>query len=283
MNPKDDRSPVRKVLTRVVELSNKLPGAGRIITAFYEIGSNRIPKAYDRYRIVHISDLHGRWFGKEQEELTSAVCALEPNIILMTGDWVDYDFEGDDRLCTLAMVQALQKIAPLYGIIGNHEARAYHRTAMIEELREKGVKLLVDQRVTLEREGQKLAIVGLSTAYHTPLYKHEGDYDKWRQCYGNVLLPPQAEIYQVVMAHRPELINLYAELGADLVLAGHAHGGLMKLPRGRRLLAPGQGFLPKFTHGIYHKGRTQMIVSCGLGGPRIGIKPEIGLITLEAR
>ena len=61
----------------------------------------------------------------------------------------------------------------------------------------------------------------------------------------------------------------------DLVFSGHAHGGLMKLPGGRRLLAPDQGLWPTYTHGAYQKGQTTMIVSQGLGGPRIGIRPEI--------
>ena len=93
----------------------------------------------------------------------------------------------------------------------------------------------------------------------------------------------EVPLYRLVMAHRPELIELYRKLGVDLVLAGHAHGGLMKLPGGRRLLAPGQSWLPQYTHGLYEKEETSMIVSCGLGGPRIGIQPEIGFIMLRSK
>ena len=74
---------------------------------------------------------------------------------------------------------------------------------------------------------------------------------------------------------------MYQQLELDLVLSGHAHGGLMRLPFGYRLLAPGQSWFPKYTHGMYQKEETRMIVSCGLGGPRIFIQPEIGVIVLK--
>lgn len=282
MSSKDRRNPVRKMLTRVVELLNYLPGADRITVQRQMIESPQIPAGFDGCRIVQISDLHGRWFGRRQERLLAAVRKLRPQLILVTGDWIDVDYQGKDEQCCRVLVEGLLKIAPVYSIIGNHEARAEHRTYMIDELENMGVRMLLDENVVLQRRGDRIALVGLQTPYLAPLKADIESREELEQQYREALLHLEDHaLYRVVMAHRPELMDMYVGLDLDLVLAGHAHGGLMKLPGDRRLLGPGQGWGPKYTHGLYQKGNTQMIVSCGLGGPRIGIAPEIGLIVLK--
>lgn len=283
MNPKDRRNPIRKVLSRVVELLSYLPGADRIKVRRYRIASFRIPAAFNGYRIVQLSDLHGRWFGKEQERLIQAVQSLEPDLILITGDWIDVDYTKKDQACVDTLVRGLLPLAPVYGIIGNHEARAWHKTKMLQSLKRMGVQMLLDESVEIEKDGDRIGLSGFVTSYHTPLQEKPSQYQKLKQEYRQAVESLSPEIYRIAMGHRPELLSLYEELQLDLVLAGHAHGGLMKLPGGHRLLAPGQGWLPKYTHGAYQKGKTHMLVSCGLGGPRIGIAPEIAQIELKAR
>lgn len=284
MNPKDKRNPLRRVLTRVVELLNHLPGADRIAVRKYVVESEKIPAGFDGCRIVHISDLHGRWFGAEQEKLLEAVRRQKPELILMTGDWVDRDYQGEDERCCQVVVKGLLEIAPVYGIIGNHEARAKHRSYLIEELSRLGVRLLLDETIVLKRRCDSIHLVGFETPYHAPLKEDLSELKRLEEEYREALNPRKAEgesVYRLVMAHRPELIDMYQQLELDLVLSGHAHGGLMRLPFGYRLLAPGQSWFPKYTHGMYQKEETRMIVSCGLGGPRIFIQPEIGVIVLK--
>ena len=284
MNPKDKRNPLRRVLTRVVELLNHLPGADRIAVRKYVVESEKIPAGFDGCRIVHISDLHGRWFGAEQEKLLEAVRRQKPEVILMTGDWVDRDYQGEDERCCQVVVKGLLEIAPVYGIIGNHEARAKHRSYLIEELSRLGVRLLLDETIVLKRRCDSIHLVGFETPYHAPLKEDLSELKRLEEEYREALNPRKAEgesVYRLVMAHRPELIDMYQQLELDLVLSGHAHGGLMRLPFGYRLLAPGQSWFPKYTHGMYQKEETRMIVSCGLGGPRIFIQPEIGVIVLK--
>lgn len=284
MNPKDKRNPLRRVLTRVVELLNHLPGADRIAVRKYVVESEKIPTGFDGCRIVHISDLHGRWFGAEQEKLLEAVRRQKPELILMTGDWVDRDYQGEDERCCQVVVKGLLEIAPVYGIIGNHEARAEHRSYLIEELSRLGVRLLLDETIVLKRRCDSIHLVGFETPYHAPLKEDLSELKRLEEEYREALNPRKAEgesVYRLVMAHRPELIDMYQQLELDLVLSGHAHGGLMRLPFGYRLLAPGQSWFPKYTHGMYQKEETRMIVSCGLGGPRIFIQPEIGVIVLK--
>ncbi len=289
---RDKRSLTRRVLTRVVELMNHLPGADRIAVRRFQVESPKIPTGFDGCRIVQISDLHGRWFGAEQEKLLEAVRRLRPELILVTGDWIDLDYEGADERCCQVVIKGLLQIAPVYGIIGNHEARAEHRSYLIKELKRLGVRLLLNENVILKRRGDRICLVGFKTPYDAPLKEDLSELTRLEDEYRRALCEPQLKavsgkvaekpLYRLVMAHRPELIDLYARLKLDLVLSGHAHGGLMKLPGGRRLLAPGQSWFPKYTYGRHQKDDTSLIISCGLGGPRIGIEPEIGLIVLKS-
>ncbi len=289
---RDKRSLTRRVLTRVVELMNHLPGADRIEVRRFKIESPKIPAGFDGCRIVQISDLHGRWFGAGQEKLLEAVRRLRPELILVTGDWIDLDYTGEDERCCQVVIKGLLEIAPVYGIIGNHEARAEHRTYLVNEMKRLGVRLLLSESVILKRKGDRIRLVGFETPYYAPLKEDLSELTRLEVEYRSALGELQMEAesgkavdkpqFRLAMAHRPELIDLYAKLKLDLVLSGHAHGGLMKLPGGRRLLAPGQSWLPKYTYGRHQKDETSLIISCGLGGPRIGIQPEIGLIVLKS-
>ena len=91
--------------------------------------------------------------------------------------------------------------------------------------------------------------------------------------------------FHILLSHRPEFFRLYAACGADLAFAGHAHGGQWRLPSGRGVFAPGQGFFPAYTCGLYRRGNAVMAVSRGLGGrapvPRLHNRPELVLVTLE--
>ena len=93
--------------------------------------------------------------------------------------------------------------------------------------------------------------------------------------------------YRILLAHRPEYIKTYASAGVDLVLAGHAHGGQVRLPFIGGLIAPGQGVFPKYSAGAYKMAGTTMMLSRGLGNSvirqRLFNRPEVVLITLENR
>lgn len=283
MNPKDTRSLPRRILTRVVELLSQMPGADRIVVRRYQVRSQKIPCAFDGFTLVQISDLHSRWFGENQEKLLAKIRQIQPDLIVCSGDWIDLDYIKEEKECVNTLVKGMLSIAPVYGILGNHEARAMHKSAFIHEMRELGVTMLLNETVYFMKDGESIALTGFVTSYHTPLRENKTNYDAICSAYAKALEPEelyQKASYKMALGHRPELIDLYQKLGLDLVMAGHAHGGLMKLPGERRLLAPGQGWFPKFTHGAYRKGHMALIVSSGLGGPRIGILPEISLVRL---
>ena len=91
--------------------------------------------------------------------------------------------------------------------------------------------------------------------------------------------------FTILLSHRPEMLNVYAEAGVDLVFTGHAHGGQWRLPGVGGLVAPGQGFFPKYTDGAHTSGSTTMYVSRGLGNSlmpvRIFNRPELVVVELH--
>jgi predicted MPP superfamily phosphohydrolase len=93
--------------------------------------------------------------------------------------------------------------------------------------------------------------------------------------------------YKILLAHRPELFSLYATFDIDLILSGHAHGGQIRLPFIGGLIAPNQGFFPKYTSGTYESNHSFMVVNRGLGNSVISQqllnRPEIIALTLSSQ
>ncbi len=280
---------IRAVLAigeRILELT---PGADWLRVHHYRLSSEKIPQGFDSFRFVVLSDIHAHRFKPHQEPLLEKIRALSPEVILCAGDWVRENYEGRDADTIRHLAAELVKIAPTYSILGNHEPRLDQMDELVEDLEKAGIRVLQDESILLGREGtgDQLVLTGLYPAYENDFYgslRDSGIGDKLRGEYGKVVEDlPDRQAFQIVLAHRPELFPLYAELGMDLVFSGHAHGGLLKLPGGRRLLAPDQGLFPVYTHGTYSSEGTTMVVSEGLGGPRIGIRPELIDVTLISK
>ena len=299
---------IKYTLSSLLEWLNYLPGADRIETANYPVWSKELPEAFDGLRIAVLSDLHGHVFGKHQKRLEKAVREAKPDLILVAGDWVRFDYRGRDKRAILDAVRALTKIAPVFGNFGNHEALADHREAMAEELKAEGARILVDESLILKRTGKdgkvssirltgldtpfdyyhghsaakcREAFIALAGAMHSAVRQVIGSYSLDTNAWDSETAAPEKALFSIAIAHRPELLKVYAKLGFDLVLCGHAHGGLMRLPGGKRLLAPDQGLFPAYTHGMFVKEKTRMLISEGLGGPRIMIRPQLALLTLS--
>lgn len=287
-------------------LLEKVPGSDTLAVSRYRISSSTIPGRFEGFRFAVLSDLHGRWFGPAQEELLEKIASLSPTAVLMLGDWIRSDYEADDRLAVKALFEALAARYPVYGILGNHEGMASHQQDLIYEMQQLGVRILQDESLRVGPDGREwtagaedpagssfLWLTGMLATYENGFFRSARDSGigpNLRQEYRSVMCCVREQMkqdgqspFQIVMSHRPELFPLYAELSMPLVLCGHAHGGLLELPSGKRLYAPDQGFFPRYTHGVYRKGSTSMIVSEGLGGPRILIQPQILLLELSAK
>lgn len=276
---------LRRTLTRIVCLWNHTPKGRALQMDFYWRAFDNLPQAFDGYRIVQITDLHGRMFGRNQQELIRKVARQKPNLILITGDMMDELYEGQERRAVRALYKGLQTLAPCFAILGNHEVRSEYMAEILSDLSCSRVQLLRNESVLLLREGGQIRLSGLETGLTSTLKKDAQDPDRIGQTLEK-MYPQRAQqhIFTVLMAHKPEKIHLYSQYDIDLIFSGHAHGGLMKLGSDQRgLLAPGQGIFPKYVRGTYEKDGTYMIVGRGLGGPRIGIPPEIVTVELHSK
>ncbi len=279
---RDNRHPIRKFLTLVVEWLDARFSSEEIRVTEYTVISHKIPKSFDGYRILQITDLHDRWFGEAQWPLVQAAQCCRPDVIVLTGDLIRDEYGAEAQAHIQPLVERLCRMAPVYAVEGNHECRSEDNEAVVEDLRRMGVQVLRDQITELIRDNQRIALVGLRAEIDNPLKIKPGlDLELVQK--GKKLRAESSAEYAILLAHCPEKIESYSRMGVGLVISGHVHGGLVRLPGGRALLAPGQGWLPHYHYGLYTKGDTLMQVSCGLGGPRIGIPPEIVCITLRKK
>jgi predicted MPP superfamily phosphohydrolase len=248
-----------------------------LVTSRYVYTNQSLPASLEGFRIVHLSDLHSTSFGKEQSRLIEQISSLQPNLIVLTGDLIDARRTKKEEQLSPALKLAEQaaRIAPVYYVPGNHEADSRLYPTLRKELSLRGVTVLEGERVKLE---DSVYLIGMDD----PLFYRSVD-DFAFESRLRELIPSDG--FSILLSHRPERISAYAEAGADLVFSGHAHGGQIRFPWGGGLIAPGQGFFPRYTSGLYREGDTTMAVSRGLGNSlfpfRVWNRPEILLLEIN--
>lgn len=247
-----------------------------IQTSEYTITDSKIPQKFNGFTIVVVSDLHNYDWG---EKLLDKIKEEKPNIIAITGDLVDS--RTPNYQIALDFVQKAIKIAPIYYVTGNHEAVLDDFTNFEKTLAEAGVVLLDDKNELLAFNGEFINIAGVKD----PLFKSYGrTHKEVLQESLDVVL--DKNYYNIVLSHRPEHFKTYVENGAELVFAGHAHGGQVRIPFVGGLIAPNQGFFPKYTAGVYSENGTNMVVSRGLGNSvvpvRVNNMPELVVVRLQS-
>ena len=247
----------------------------------YEIVSDRIPKEFDGFRIAQVSDLHNAEFGEGNSKLIQLLSQTEPDIIVLTGDLIDS--RQTNIKIALAFAQEAMKIAPVYFVSGNHEARVSEYEDLKMGLAEAGVIVLENQKVEITREGESITLMGIDDPSFQENYLFGDSEGVAKQAIETLLRVSDG--YTVLLSHRPELFDLYVETGMDLVFSGHAHGGQFRLPFIGGLVAPNQGFFPKYDAGLFSEENTTMIVSRGVGNSivplRFNNRPEIIVVMLN--
>lgn len=261
----------------------------------YEIKNSKIPKDFDGFKIVQVSDLHNKSFGKNNSELLEKIDSENPDIVVITGDLV----EGDNKNFHIALnlIDELIKKYEVYHIIGNHEQKSLIKKykkeyeTYFKELYNKSIKNLNNDKICLNRGNSNINIYGFIVPlnyypYFFKNYKNRKNRlaDKFIQESLGVI---DKEEYNIMLAHTPFFFEDYEDYGVDLVLSGHVHGGIIRLPLVGGVLSPNREFFPKYDFGKYEKNNTTMLLSKGLGGSKVLIrfncKPEIVSITLKNR
>lgn len=268
---------IAAVLAAIVWWGNNMPR-----TEEYTFSSPRLPEGWNGARIVHLSDLHGKEFGKANKRLLQAVADAQPELIVITGDIADAQ-SGLNAIP--AVLERLTSIAPTYYVTGNHEWGA----GLIGELRDmletSGVQYLRNEYVSLQRGGDTLLLAGIEDP--------NGYADqKTPQELAGELYAAQGDPFWLLLAHRNNRFSgEYCLLGADLTLCGHGHGGIWRPPFTDGLISTTMELFPSWTDGFYtcdcgKCSNAQVFVNRGLGNspriPRIFNRPEIAVLTLQS-
>ena len=260
--------------------------------AKYTVENEKIPKGFNGYNIVQISDLHSKLFGANNKKLLEKINELNPDIVVITGDLVDG--ENNNYNIALDFMKELTKLYKVYYIIGSHEQKALIKkykdeyVGYFNELNKIDFVNLDNKKVEIKKEGSKINLYGLTVPYSCYKYLFDDkeittiDRDFLVQKLGNL----DKNQFNILLSHTPFYFDEYEKWGADLTLCGHVHGGIIRLPFVGGLLSPDRKFFPKYDLGKYEKNNSTMIVSKGLGGSKVLIrvhcKPEIVSIKLKS-
>ena len=242
----------------------------------YDITNSKIPKSFDKFRIVQISDYHNGTFTRNNEKLIQKLSNCNPDIIVITGDL--FDGKDEDFSLCFDLTERLIKLAPVYFVTGNHEKSIKEYQDLKQHLEEIGVTVLEDEITPIERNGESISLLGIQDL----------NFQKKMKNIQNVIQGLMKEnTYNILLSHRPEIFEDYVSSNVDLVFTGHTHGGQFRIPFIGGIYAPHQGFFPKYDAGLFVKNNTTMIINRGLGQSSIPLRfnnnPEIVLVELHSK
>lgn len=252
----------------------------------YVIKSKKIK---NNARFVYLTDLHAKQFGKDNSRLIKRIKEIDPDFILIGGDFITTKYEFNIE----PMFRVLGELANSYSIyfaLGNHESRLlwdagnYNVTLedVVSRLNSLGVIVLDNQSLLLNKYGVKLTGITLGEG----CYRKKGIATIVDMVLLNKLVRfSKDKSYHILLAHNPEYFNEYSKLPVDLVLSGHMHGGIMRLPSGHGFISPRFKLFKSHLWGVYKSNGTRIIISRGLANHTIPVRlfnpPEITVVNLR--
>ena len=244
------------------------------VTAYTEEAPT-IPESFDGFRIVQLSDVHGAEFGKGNARLLEAVRGEKPDVIVLTGDLIT---SLSDLDAAQTLVNGLSHICPVFFVSGNHEYASRGMESVRDILDTAGVGYLNNRYILLEKEGESIVLAGLEDP--------NGPADMISpEEVSAAAASEQPGKFSILLAHRNDLPVRHPGISFGLILCGHGHGGVIRLPGVGGLLSTDRTLFPEYDAGLFHCAVGDMIVSRGLGGtfpiPRIFNRPEIVSVTLQ--
>lgn len=270
------KTAVLLVLTALLAAEFLLWGNCSLQTTETALVSPALPPAFDGLRIVELADLHGRVFGRGSRRLLAAVRRAEPDLICIDGDLFD---EHTDLAMLPPLLRGLCAIAPVYYVTGNHEWRVPGLRGILAQMRACGVTVLQDDWRVLRRGEDALIVAGTDD----PCGPAE------RKTPAELIADIRAEAgeaaFLLLLAHRNDQLPQWSALGVQAVLAGHCHGGVVRLPFVGGLFGTDRRLFPAWDAGLYRQGETALYVSRGLGYTNVHFRlfnrPEVAVIVLR--
>ena len=284
----------RKILLIILAILLLLAGA-ELLSSNYAITVSRYTVSSEKvtgsFRIVFLSDLHGREFGNGNSRLLEKISAEQPDIICLVGDIFNKDADETEigRMCSL--IRSTAELAPVYFCMGNHEY-AYqkgHESSLRERIEAAGAVVLDHEYLDLEINGTQIRLGGYEGYYHTP-HMDTPDPESQKTLFTFEEEFQDTDRLKILMDHIPTCWldwDYRDTLPVDLVLSGHYHGGVIRIPiLEQGLYAPYVGKFPPYTKGLFAGKEATCILTTGLAGsyglPRFFNPPEIVVVDVSA-
>lgn len=261
-----------------------------LVITRYDVRSKELPKAFDGSKIAFLSDLHNNELGEKNQKLKEALLKEKPDMVLIGGDMLvgkpDMPYESP-----LELIFWIKERFPVEYAMGNHEYRIREDTVQYKKmyreyaghLKEKGITILDNEKKEWERNGEKILIYGLTISQY---YYKRLKIEKMEAAYVASCLGKREKGFTILLAHNPVHFSAYAGWGADLVLSGHNHGGIARLPFLGGVISPNYRLFPKYDVGEFKKNGSTMLLSAGLGSHTLPFRffnpPELLMIQLHS-
>lgn len=243
-------------------------------------------------RVVVISDLHGKEYGRDNKRLLYKISEQKPDAIFVVGDMLSDSDAKNGFSKTTKLLTELLDIAPVYFSYGNQE-KEYSGDIIdgfVNTIAESGIIVLDDSFVDCEIGGQKLRIGG-TMGHAFPFGRTKEEFENSDE-YIFLKDMEKTDLPTIVLAHMPDTFifngahNYWSNI--DFVVSGHTHGGVVRLPFVGGLFSPMQGFFPEYDYGFFMLGeKMQMVITSGLSGykfiPRFLNLPEICVLNLTGK
>lgn len=247
-----------------------------LVLTVYDITSTDIPEQFNGYRIAHISDFHSGLFNGTSTDVIRLVAEQEPDIICLTGDIVDSKTRDFGSVETL--ISGLSSIAPLYAVYGNNEYKDPSITKRMDEIyRKHGVQKMDGTLTEIYNGGAYITLAGLTDPDGSSM-GFEKELMALKHYHGS-------ESFGIILYHRSNEFIKLINSGYNLVLSGHLHGGVVRVPLIGGILSPEDNLFPKYSGGIYKENGNYLVSNRGIGDnyfiPRIYNPPEVVIVVLH--
>ncbi len=220
-----------------------------------ELFFESLPPQFDGLRVAELSDLHGRSFGKNNVRLLRTLQKARPDMICICGDLFD---EKTDLTMLEPLLTGLTDIAPVYYVTGNHEWQVKNLREILQKMRGWGVTVLENEGRVLSRGGAEMVVAGV----HDPC----GPYDmKTPAALVRELRSAQGNDFILMLSHRNDELAMWSQLGVQLVLSGHCHGGVVRLPFVGGVFGTRRELFPEYDAGVYRQDGTTLFRQPGAG------------------
>lgn len=234
-----------------------------------------LPGLSKECRFVLISDLHNKVYGSKNDKVTDAIRKINPDFIILAGDLVTSQ-ASEDMTPGIELVNALSRDYRIYYGLGNHESKMQQDTErfgdkfdrLMKAVSGKNVRVLQNESADLPEYNIRITGLDLDLDYfaHFKIRKLKDNYLQ------ETLPGCGKRRCNLLIAHNPDYFEDYAGWGAQLVLSGHVHGGIMRLPFLGGVIAPSYKLFPKYDGGVYRSGEAVMLLGRGLGSHTIPLR-----------